>query len=99
MAGKESARRILPYIQFTVRSHKQIVISSDRPPKEIPTLEDRLRSRFEWGLNYGYSSAGPETRIAILKKKAALEGWKLPDEVIEYIADQINSNIRELEGL
>lgn len=77
---------------------KQIVISSDRPPKEIPTLEDRLRSRFEWGLITDITPPDLETRIAILRKKAKAEHIDLPDEVMVYIANQINTNIRELEG-
>ncbi|MBP3040515.1 chromosomal replication initiator protein DnaA [Bacillaceae bacterium Marseille-Q3522] len=77
---------------------KQIVISSDRPPKEIPTLEDRLRSRFEWGLITDITPPDLETRIAILRKKAKAEGLDIPNEVMLYIANQIDSNIRELEG-
>jgi chromosomal replication initiator protein len=78
--------------------NKQIIISSDRPPKEIPTLEERLRSRFEWGLIGDIQPPDYETRIAILRKKAQLEKIKVPDEVLLYIAKKIQSNIRELEG-
>ncbi|MBM7840983.1 chromosomal replication initiator protein [Alkalihalobacillus xiaoxiensis] len=77
---------------------KQIVISSDRPPKEIPTLEDRLRSRFEWGLITDITPPDLETRIAILRKKAKAENLDIPNEVMLYIANQIDTNIRELEG-
>jgi chromosomal replication initiator protein len=79
-------------------ANKQIVISSDRLPKEIPTLEDRLRSRFEWGLITDMQPPDFETRIAILRKKASLENISIPDEVMECIANKIQSNIRELEG-
>jgi chromosomal replication initiator protein len=79
-------------------ANKQLVISSDRPPKEIPTLEDRLRSRFEWGLITDIQPPDYETRIAILRKKAALDNIYVPNEVMAYIAEQISSNIRELEG-
>ncbi len=79
-------------------ANKQIIISSDRPPKEIPTLEDRLRSRFEWGLITDIQAPDLETRIAILRKKANLENIKVSDEVMSYIASKILSNIRELEG-
>lgn len=79
-------------------SNRQIVISCDRPPREIPGLEDRLRSRFESGLMTDIQAPDLETRIAILRKKAANDNWRLPDEVITFIADKINSNIRELEG-
>ncbi|WP_459907462.1 chromosomal replication initiator protein DnaA [Desulfotomaculum defluvii] len=80
-------------------ANKQIIISSDRPPKEIATLEDRLRSRFEWGLITDMQSPDYETRVAILRKKAQLEGiTNIPDDTIAFIADKIQSNIRELEG-
>lgn len=77
---------------------KQIVISSDRPPKEIPTLEDRLRSRFEWGLITDIQPPDLETRIAILRKKAKSEQLTIPNEAMMYMASQIDTNIRELEG-
>ena len=79
-------------------ANKQIVISSDRPPKQLTTLEDRLRSRFEWGLITDIQPPELETRIAILRKKAAQDKLNAPDEVLEYIASKISTNIRELEG-
>jgi chromosomal replication initiator protein len=77
---------------------KQLVISSDRPPKQLSTLEDRLRNRFEWGLITDIQPPELETRIAILRKKAAAEHLDVPPEVLEYIASKISRNIRELEG-
>jgi len=77
---------------------KQIVISSDRPPKQLSTLEDRLRNRFEWGLITDIQPPDLETRIAILRKKAAQERLDAPPEVLEHIASKIATNIRELEG-
>jgi chromosomal replication initiator protein len=80
------------------QASKQIVISSDRPPKEISTLEERLRTRFEWGLICDIQPPDFETRMAILRKKAALEGKDVPIPVCQYIAESIQTNIRELEG-
>ena len=80
---------------------KQIIISSDKPPKDMEILEDRIRSRFEWGLLADISSPDYETRMAILRKKEELDGlekYHIPDEVMQYIANNIKSNIRELEG-
>lgn len=79
-------------------AQKQIIISSDKAPKEIATLEERLRSRFEWGLIADIQAPDVETRIAILRKKAQLEKFDVPDNVLAYIAENIVSNIRELEG-
>jgi chromosomal replication initiator protein len=79
-------------------ANKQIIISSDRPPREIQTLEDRLRSRFEWGLITDIQPPDLETRIAILRKKALLENLNVPNDVMVFIASRIDNNIRELEG-
>jgi chromosomal replication initiator protein len=80
-------------------SQKQIILSSDSSPRNIPTLEERLRSRFEWGLIADIQPPDLETKVAILQRKASLEDVQLPDEVAEFIAQQVKSNIRELEGL
>lgn len=99
LAGKEGTQEEFFHTFNTLYDEqKQIIISSDRPPKEIPTLEDRLRSRFEWGLITDITPPDLETRIAILRKKAKADGLDIPNEVMLYIANQIDSNIRELEG-
>lgn len=79
-------------------AQKQLIISSDKPPKEIPTLEERLRSRFEWGLIADVQPPDHETRVAILQKKAMTENLYVSQEVLHYIANYVESNIRELEG-
>lgn len=80
-------------------SQKQIILSSDSSPKDIPTLEERLRSRFQWGLIADIQPPDLETKVAILRKKADFEGTDLPNDVAEFVAQQIKSNIRELEGM
>ena len=99
IAGKESSQEeFFNTFNALYDAHKQIIVSSDRPPKEIPSLEDRLISRFAWGLVADIQPPDFETRVAILKKKMERETLEVPNEVVFFLAGKIKSNIRELEG-
>lgn len=100
IAGKISVQEELFHtIDALIISGKQVVLSSDRPPKEIKTLEERLCSRFEWGIIADLQSPDLETRIAIIKGKAEAMSFEISDDVVEYIAEKIKSNVRQLEGI
>jgi chromosomal replication initiator protein len=99
IAGKESTQEEFFHTFNTLHGQdKQIIVSSDRPPKALVTLEERLRSRFEWGLTADIQPPDLETRLAILRTKADRTGRHVPNEVLELIAQRVHSNIRELEG-
>ena len=99
IGGKDSTQEEFFHTFNTLyNAGKQIVLASDRPPKEIKSLEDRLRTRFEWGLTADIQPPDFETRVAIIKRKANLLGMELPEDVCEYIAKRLKNNIRQLEG-
>jgi chromosomal replication initiator protein len=99
IAGKESTQEEFFHTFNTLHGQdKQIIVSSDRPPKSLNTLDERLRSRFEWGLTADIQPPDLETRLAILRSKAERSGRQVPDEILEGIARRVQSNIRELEG-
>ena len=100
LAGKEGTQEeFFHTFNDLYGAEKQIILTSDKPPKDIPNLEERLRSRFEWGLSCDITAPNYETRIAILRRKAEDEHFVVADDILEYIAFTIESNIRELEGV
>ncbi|MBO5867557.1 MAG: chromosomal replication initiator protein DnaA, partial [Oscillospiraceae bacterium] len=99
IAGKESTQdEFFHTFNYLYEAHKQIVLTSDRKPSDMPTLEDRLRSRFEWGLQASIDAPDYETRMAIIKTKANELGLELSDEVCNYIAVNVTNNVRQIEG-
>lgn len=99
IAGKEKTQEeFFHTFNALHQANKQIIISSDKPPKEIPTLEERLRSRFAWGMSIDMQTPDFETRCAIVQNKASTHGVELPQNVVEFLANRIQNNIRELEG-
>ena len=99
VAGKEQVQNEFFHTFNTLyEGGKQIVLTSDRPPKEMSLLDDRLRTRFEWGLMADVAPPDYETRLAIIRNKAALIGIKLPDKVMDYIAENVTANVRQIEG-
>ena len=99
IAGKDSTQEeFFHTFNNLYESHKQIVLTSDRPPHEMVRLEDRLRTRFEWGLLADIQPPDYETRMAIIKNKAVHLGFDIPDDVCNYIAENITNNVRQIEG-
>ena len=99
IAGKDSTQEEFFHTFNTLQTQgKQIILTSDKPPKEMETLEERIRSRFEWGLMADIGTPDYETRMAILRKKAETDNFDIDDDILNYIASNISSNIRELEG-